>query len=52
MEAILLITVLSGPFDGQQFTVPFTTMQACLDAKNAVSDTLDYDHKLVCLETP
>lgn len=52
MEAILLITILGGPFDGEIFGVPFITMQACLDAKATVSDSLDYDHALVCREAP
>lgn len=52
MEAILLITILSGPFSGEMFGIPFATVQACFDAKTLVSDSLDYDHNLVCQEFP
>lgn len=45
---VLWITILSGPMDGMVFGVPYETMEACRAAKNAVSDTLTYDHKLEC----
>lgn len=48
---ILLVTILSGPMDGAKFSVPFETMESCMDAKNTISDVLEYDHNLQCVET-
>lgn len=53
MEAIVMwVTILSGPLDGATYGIIYYSEQACLDAKTPVSDSLDYDHTLVCREVP
>jgi hypothetical protein len=47
--AILWITILSGPMDGASYGIVFYSQEACLAAKSAVSDTLDYDHNMECV---
>lgn len=51
--AIMLITILSGPVEGQQMTLLYKTIGDCERATAAVSDTFAgaYDHKLECLES-
>jgi hypothetical protein len=48
MIVILWVTLLSGPYEGEVFGIPYFSEQACSDAKAAVSDTLDYDHNMIC----
>lgn len=48
--AVMLVTILSGPMEGTKFTVPFETIEQCLGAKSAISDTLVYDHNMQCSE--
>ena len=47
--AILLITYLSGPFEGGQAYVAYPSLADCDKATSAVSDTLAWDHKIECL---
>lgn len=51
--AIMLITILSGPVEGQQMTLLYKTMGDCQKAVATVSDTFAgaYDHKLECMES-
>ena len=46
--AIMLVTVHSGPFVGESFVIPYGSYEACQAAIKPVSDTLDYDHSLLC----
>ena len=46
--AIMLITVLSGPMEGSQSYVLYTTEDECINSINAVGDTLSYDYKIEC----
>jgi hypothetical protein len=48
MIVVLWVTLLSGPFDGESYGIPYFSQQACLDAKRTVSNTLDYDHNMTC----
>lgn len=53
MEAIVMwVTMLSGPLDGTVYGIVYYSEQACLEAKATISETLDYDHNLVCQEFP
>ncbi|CAB4138354.1 hypothetical protein UFOVP330_11 [uncultured Caudovirales phage] len=45
---VMWITVLSGYLEGATLAIPYETEAQCLEALNAVSDTLPYDHKLDC----
>lgn len=47
---ILWITILSGPMDGLSFGIPYETLEACVSAKNEISNTLEYDHNMTCEE--
>jgi hypothetical protein len=51
--AIMLITILSGPMEGQKMPILYKTISECRQATTAVSDTLvqSYDHKIECVET-
>jgi len=46
---VLWITVLSGTLEGTEFPIPYRSEAECEAARNIVSDTLHYDHKLDCV---
>ena len=48
---ILWITVLGGPLDGTITGLIYPDLASCEAALNPVSDTLPYDHKLLCEES-
>lgn len=48
---ILWITFLGGPFDGERTFLAYPSLQDCLAATSAVSQTLNYDHNLSCEES-
>lgn len=47
---VMWITILSGYLEGANIVIPYPSLAACEAALNPVSDTLDYDHSLVCEE--
>lgn len=47
---VMWITILSGYLEGTNIAIPYPSLTACEAALNAVSDTLPYDHSLVCEE--
>ena len=49
---IMWITILGGPHDGQGSFVAYKSLETCEAALMTVSDTLHYDHNLLCEETP
>lgn len=49
--SIMWITVLSGYLEGANIAIPYPSLAACEAALNPVSDTLDYDHSVICEET-
>lgn len=49
---IMWITVLSGYLDGSIVAVPYETLAQCEAALQPVSNTLPYDHNMICEETP
>lgn len=49
---VLWVTILSGPMDGASYGIIHYTEASCLNAKTAISDTLDYDHNLECEAMP
>jgi len=49
---VMWITILGGPFDGPGSFVVSPSLEACESALNPVGDTLPYDHRLLCEETP
>lgn len=48
---LLVITILSGPLDGQMTYLVYEGKDACNAARRTVSDTLHYDHKIDCIES-
>lgn len=48
---ILWVTALGGPYDGESAFLVYPSLEACEAALNPVSDTLPYDHSLICEET-
>ena len=48
---ILWVTLLSGPFDGDRFFMVYPSLETCEAALTPVSDTLPYDHSMICEET-
>ena len=46
--AILLVTIHSGPLEGESFVIPYNTLESCMAAIKPISNTLDYDHSLLC----
>lgn len=48
---IMWITVFGGTLDGVVYGIPYDTAQACEEAIVAVSNTLPYDHNMVCETT-
>lgn len=48
---VLWITVLSGPLDGSTSGLIYPSLEACEAATTTISNTLTYDHSLVCEET-
>ena len=49
---ILWITMHGGPLDGASYGIPYVTEEACMKAKKAVGDTLDYDYSMECAVLP
>jgi hypothetical protein len=49
---ILWVTALGGLYDGQSAFLVYPSLEACEAALNPVGDTLPYDHRLLCEETP
>lgn len=49
---ILWITFAGGPFDDQQAYMVYPSLETCEHALTVVSDTLPYDHNMICEETP
>ena len=49
---ILWITLLSGPLDGQKAYMVYPSMETCRKALTVISDTISYDHNMICEETP
>lgn len=49
---ILWITMLGGPLDGDTYGIPFVSEESCIAAKKTVSDSLDYDHNMICETLP
>jgi len=47
---VMWITILSGYLEGANIAIPYPSLAACEAALNPVSDTLPYDHSLVCEE--
>ena len=48
---ILWVTALGGPYDSESAFLVYPSLEACEAALNPVSDTLPYDHSLICEET-
>lgn len=48
---VLWITFLGGPYDGENAYMVYPSLETCEKALNVVSDTLPYDHNLLCEET-
>jgi len=46
---VLWITVLGGEADGLTYPILYLSEDDCNAARNIVSDTLHYDHKLDCV---
>jgi hypothetical protein len=51
MWTVLVITILSGPFEGSQSYLIYPSYDACFDAHQIVAATLPYDYKIACEET-
>lgn len=49
---IMWITMLSGPYAGQGSFMVYPSLEACENALMPISDTLPYEHNLICEETP
>ena len=49
---VMWITMLGGPYDGQGSFIVYQSLETCEAALMTVSDTLRYDHNLLCEETP
>ena len=49
---ILWITILSGPMEGSSYGVIYYDKESCRVAMTVVGDTLDYDYKMECSQTP
>ena len=48
---LMLVTILNGPLEGSQEYLVYKTKDSCLAAVNQVTETLDYDYKVECLES-
>lgn len=48
---ILWVTALGGPYDSESAFLVYPSLEACEAALIPVSDTLPYDHSLICEET-
>ena len=48
---ILWITALGGPYDNQSAFLVYPSLETCEAALTPVSDTLPYDHNMICEET-
>lgn len=51
MWTVLVITILSGPFEGSQSYLLYESKEQCVEAHWAVIDTLPYDFKAKCEES-
>ena len=49
--AIMWITILGGTLDESTSGLIYMSMDKCESATTLVSNTLDYDHRIVCKET-
>ena len=49
--AIMWITMMGGMLDGETTSVAYPSLDACEAALTPVSNTLPYDHSIVCEET-
>jgi hypothetical protein len=48
---VLWITILSGPLDGAVTGIIYPSLEACEAALQPISQTLPYDHNLLCEES-
>lgn len=48
---IMWITALGGMIDGNVTALVYPSLESCEAALSAVSDTLPYDHNMICEET-
>lgn len=48
---ILWITMIGGPFDGDQTFIAYPSLATCEAAISTVGSTLTYDYTLRCAET-
>jgi hypothetical protein len=48
---IMWITALGGMIDGNVTALVYPSLASCEAALSAVSDTLPYDHNMLCEET-
>ena len=48
---ILWVTALGGPYDSESAFLVYPSLEACEAALTPVSDTLPYDHNMICEET-
>jgi hypothetical protein len=51
MWTVLVITILSGPFEGSQSYLLYESKEQCVEAHWAVIDTLPYDFMAKCDES-
>lgn len=47
---VMWITLLDGPYDGQGSFLMYPSLEECEASLTTVSDTLTYDHSLLCEE--
>ena len=49
----MVITILSGPFDGSKSYIAYFSVEDCRRATATISDTIvtAYDHKFECIES-
>lgn len=48
---ILWVTALGGPYDSESAFLVYPSLETCEAALTPVSDTLPYDHNMICEET-
>lgn len=48
---ILWVTVIGGIYDGENSFMVYPSMDSCRAALSVLSDTLPYDHGMLCEET-
>lgn len=45
---ILWVTLLGGPYDGEQTFMVYPSIETCEASLSAVGDTLPYDYQIEC----